>query len=182
MREEGSRMKKPPRRATANEAGLRHDIAELSSMKFLLERLFGRPVWYRLKETGSIRTWRHETIRLLRAIDVSIASTVHVADEEWREDVRTIIAIGIREIKAAEHIDTLLSDLAATLSELVFTQIGIFPIRNSDKVIPVIPRRWTLDGLRSVQYVQTPAQRAASSRRQKRLAENARRAAEGEKR
>lgn len=66
----------PPKRGAQNEAGLRAGISELSSMKFLLERLFGKPVWYNLKETGDIRPWRKETTRLLRAIDLSIRSTV----------------------------------------------------------------------------------------------------------
>jgi hypothetical protein len=56
-------------------------------MEFLLERLFGKPIWYRLKETGDIRTWRQETTRLLRAIDLSIRSSVQIADVQWREDV-----------------------------------------------------------------------------------------------
>jgi hypothetical protein len=36
---------KPLRRATANQAGLGPGIAELASMEFLLERLFGKPIW-----------------------------------------------------------------------------------------------------------------------------------------
>ena len=145
-------------------------------MKFLLERLFGKPVWYRLKETGDIRTWRQETTRLLRAIDLSIKSTVQIADDQWREDVATIIADGIRDIERAEYIDTLLSDLAATLAQVVFAQIGNMPVPYSHDIVPLTARNWTLDGFRSVQYVQTVAQRAAVQRQQRRLAENAKRA------
>jgi hypothetical protein len=174
-------MPKSPRRATPNEAGLRPGIAELSSMKFLLERLFGKPVWYRLKETGDIRTWRKETTRLLRAIDLSINSTVQIVDDQWRADVSEIIAEGLKKLALAEHIDTLLSDLAATLAQIVFMQIGNMPIRYSHNIIPLTARNWTFDGFRSVQYVQTAAQRATVQRCQKRLQENAKRAAELEK-
>jgi hypothetical protein len=169
----------PPKRSSPNEAGLRHNTSELSSIKHLLEEIFGQPTWYKLKETGSIRTWKTETARLLRAIDLSIKSTVEISDDQWRRDMAELIADGIKRIDRAKYIDELLSDLAATLTRIVFLQIGLIPSHyGASATLPLVARNWTLKGHRSVQYVQNDAQRAAVKAEQERLAENKRRVAE----
>jgi hypothetical protein len=174
----GDKVEPQPRR-TPNEAGLRHDTSELSSMKFLLKKPFGRPAWYKLKETGDLRTWKTETARLLRAIELSIKSTVEIADDQWRQDIAGLVAEGIERVEQAKYIDQLLSDLAAILTRIVFLQIGRIPYHYAaSQTVPLVARNWTLKGHRSVQYVQNDAQRAALKAEQDRLAENRRRAAE----
>jgi hypothetical protein len=168
--------KHAPKRSAPNDAGLR-GYDGLTAMKFMLEEMFGRAAWYKLKETRDIQTWQTETIRLLRAIELSVKCTIEIADQQWRIEMSELIKDGIRWIGESDHIDDLLSHLTATLARIVFLQIGHVPRvhSRSSTTIPLIPRYWTLNGYRTVQYVQTAAQSAATKVEQDRLAENIRR-------
>jgi hypothetical protein len=163
---------KVPARKTSIGVGLKPDIAALSSMKFILEQILGRPAWYRLKETCDIRKWRKETTRLLRAIDLSIKSTVQIADDQWREEISNLIQVGIKQVARAKYIDELLSDLAATLARIVFLQIGLIPAHYSNNTVPLSAAHWMLNCHRSVQYVQTDAQRLTMRSHYKQMADS----------
>ena len=93
---------------------------------------------------------------------MAITSTVAVADQEWREDIGAAIRRGQEAIKGSATISELFAALSATLTRIVFIQIGLMPSRYAyAKTAPLTAEFWTLNEYRSVQYVQTAAQRQA---------------------
>jgi hypothetical protein len=118
-----------------------------------------------MKETGTIRDWRKAATRLLSSIEFSINATVEITDAQWRDEIKEVIKLGKAHIREADHIADLFGHLSATLARIVFVQIGFLPRRSShDKSVPLAEPYWRLNGFRSVQYVQTDAQRRALAR------------------
>jgi hypothetical protein len=171
-----SGAKLPKRKPTYEEIGLRGNMSQFYPLKALFERLLGKPTYTRLKESAHFPSWKAATIKLLDAMHLSVLSTVRIADRQWFDDVREVIEHGKKALKSGDTIADLFATLAATLIELSFIQMGGMPHRrHPPKTIPLDPRYWTFDGLRSVQYVQTAEQQKAVQVEQDRLAENLRR-------
>jgi len=139
---------------------IRYDMSQFYPMKAVFEQLFGRRCYMRLKETGNLKDWKAESDRLLRAIGVAIDTTVEIADPEWRAEIKDVLDLGRHHVARAETITSLFAHLSATLTRLVFLQLGCFPSRSAAEVVPVIATNWRLNSLRSVQYVQTAEQSA----------------------
>jgi hypothetical protein len=138
---------------------IRFDLQQYYSMKVLFERILGKNSFMRVKDYGSLQTWKAESIKLLKAINFAIESTVEIADDDWRSEVRRLLEIGQSLCKSSQSIDDLFSILASTLGKLAFLQIGFFPDWHSKyKNIPLLTSRWKLDQVRSVQYVQSKKQ------------------------
>ena len=172
--EPGAKLAK--RKPTHEEIGLCGDMSQFYPLKALFERLLGKPTYMRLKELAHFPSWKSATIKLLDAMHLSVISTVPIADRQWFDDVREVIERGKKALKSSDTIADLFATLAATLIELSFTQMGGMPHRRyPPKTIPLDPRYWSFDGLRSVQYVQTAEQRKRAQVEQDRLAENLRR-------
>ena len=55
---------------------LRYDMSQFYPLKSALEDLLGHRVYLRLKETGTLRDWKIEIQKLLRAIKIAIDSTI----------------------------------------------------------------------------------------------------------
>jgi len=144
--------------------GLRYDMSQFYPLKAALEQVLGRRTYQKLKETGTIADWKVETKKLLKAIDVSVRATVKVADAEFFEEVTELVELGSSQIQSAKEISDLLASLSATLTRLVFLQIGYLPSRHAVDSVPLVPRNWTLDPVRSVQYVQSSAQKETAKR------------------
>ena len=160
----GSEKTKGTRRLTREESGLRYDMSQFSSMKDVLEQLFGNPTYMRLKETASLSDWKKSTSQLLRAIELSIKATVTVADDDWRDAIADEIQLGLKLLQSVQHMDDLFCVLSATLTTIVFTQIGAMPkYRFTRKTVPLTERFWILNRYRTVQYVQTATQKEAST-------------------
>jgi hypothetical protein len=163
----GDVVAKPRRPPTRAEIGLRYDMSQFYSMKSVLEEALGHPAYVKLKETGTMTDWRAETSRLLAAIELAIKSTVVHTDAAWRADVAAVISLGQQGIKSSETISDLFSALSASLSRIVFMQIGHMPKHTLlAKRAPLTPEWWTLNTYRSVQYVQNDAQKLALVHRQ----------------
>ena len=158
----GDPRTKRKRRPTEAEIGLRYDMSQFYAMKATLEALFGHPVYMKLKETASIADWRKATTRLLDAIALAIESTITIADDEWRKDIAAEIAHGKALIKISDTASGLFASLSATLTRIVFLQVGIIPSRTALlKTAPLKADLVELNNYRTVQYVQTAAQRQA---------------------
>jgi hypothetical protein len=150
------------KRSSSQETGIRYDMSQFYSMKDVLEQLFGKRVYLRLKETGSLKDWKDSTIKLLNAIQLASESSAAVADDDWRNEIRDAVKLGVKLISSADHISDLVSSLAATLTEIVFVQIGCMPNHRSEqKTVPLTKEWWTLSHFRSVQYIQSEVQKAA---------------------
>jgi len=160
-----SNKKPPKRRFSREESGLRYDIQQFYSMKVVLEQLFGKPTYQRLKETASLKDWKDSTSKLLKAIELSIKVSVSVADDDWREAIAFEIQHGLRSIQFAEHMDEVFCSLSAALTRIVFTQIGQWPRYYSRaKTVPLTEDFWILNSNRSAQYVQTAIQKENATR------------------
>ena len=158
------RSERRPRPTVGAIEDIRYDSVQFYPMKAVLEQLFGRRCYMRLKETGNLKDWKNASERLFRAIGVAIDTTVEIADPEWRSEIRDVLNVGRRQVAGAETITSLFSYLSATLTRLVFLQLGCFPSRRDDNVVPVVARNWCLNSFRSVQYVQTTKQSAEVAR------------------
>jgi hypothetical protein len=100
------------------------------------------------------------------AIELAINSTVVITDAAWRDDIAAVIRLGQESIKCSETIADLFSTLSATLSRIVFMQIGQMPrYTMQSKRVPLTPEWWKLNTYRSVQYVQNDAQKQALAKR-----------------
>jgi len=150
------------RPSSSRESGIRYDMSQFYSMKDVMEQLFGRRAYLRLKETASLKDWKDSTIKLLRAILLASESSIAVADDDWRNEITDVVKLGVKLISSADHISDLFSSLAATLTQIAFVQIGCMPNhRSQQKTVPLTKEWWTIRHFRSVQYVQSEAQKAA---------------------
>lgn len=137
-------------------------MSQFYSMKDVMEQLFGKRAYLRLKETASLKDWRDAAIRLLNAVLIASGSSIAVADDDWRNEITDEVKLGIQLISSADHISDLFSSLAATLTRITFVQIGCMPNhRSQQKTVPLTKEWWALTHFRSVQYVQSEAQKAA---------------------
>jgi hypothetical protein len=168
--------RKPRRRLTPEQAGIHPRLEHLYPVKALIERLFGNTAFMKIKMGGSMSDWRHASIKLLDAIDLSVKSTVKIADEDWFKEIAETISHTKERIRKADTIDSLLSYLVQALAELVFIKLGNFPLHRLSETTPLIPEWWTLTGFRSVQYVQTKPQKEAQTYLNERRAESSKRA------
>ena len=138
---------------------LRYDMSQFYPLKAVFEQLLGKRAYQRLKETGTLRDWKDQSQRLIKAIQLAIKSTVEIADDGWFSDIHSTLELGNKKIASSKTITALFANLSATLTRLVFLQIGFFPTRGSTETIPLTRQYWTLKSVRTVQYVQTIAQR-----------------------
>jgi hypothetical protein len=173
----GGVRKKPGKRLTPREAGIRAQLEHLYPVKALIEKLFGKAAFMKIKMGGSMNDWRDAATKLLDAIGLSVKSTVKIADEDWFKEIAETVTRSKTRIREADTIDGLLSYLVQGLAELVFIQLGNFPMHRISQTTPLTPKWWTLTGYRSVQYVQTDKQKKAQACLNETRAANARRAA-----
>jgi hypothetical protein len=137
-------------------------MSQFYSLKAVLEEVLGRRVYLTLKETATMKDWRKATTRLLKAVEFALTCTVSVFDQEWRDDIAAAISHGQDTIKSSTTISDLFAALSATLTRIVFLQIGFMPSRrNYADTVPLTADFWTLNQYRNVQYVQTASQKAA---------------------
>jgi hypothetical protein len=133
---------------------IRYDMSQFYPLKAVLEELLGKATYDRLKETANLRDWKAETTKLLKAVEIAITVTVRIADKSWHDEVRDILELGRKHIADSKSITALFAHLSATLTRLVFTQIGFFPSGGyRHRVVPLAPKRWKLDPVRTVRYV-----------------------------
>src|SRR2546429_5842893 len=83
-----------PMKAPLPTEELRYDMSQFYPLKAVLEELLGRRVYLQLKETGTLRDWKVEIQKLLRAIKTAIESTVELADDDWFADVDSTLEDG----------------------------------------------------------------------------------------
>jgi hypothetical protein len=139
---------------------LRHDMSQFYPLKAVLEELLGHRVYSRLKETATLRDWKDEIQRLLRAIKIAIKSTVEIADDDWLAEIDSILELGKTQITESKTVTELFASVSATLARLVFLQIGFLPLgRQQRETIPLTKECWTLTSVRTVQFVQNHKQR-----------------------
>lgn len=143
---------------------IRYDMSQFYPMKVVLEQLFGNKCYRKLKETASFKDWKVEIDRLLRGIEVALNATVEVVDNDWRTEVMQVLKLGHSHVSSAKNITDLFASLSATLTRLVFLQLGQLPSRDDAENVPLSPKYWQLNSYRSVQYVQNRHQTANASR------------------
>ena len=72
---------------------LRYDMSQFYPLKAVLEELLGHRVYLRLKETATLRDWKREIQKLLRAIKIAVKSTVEIADDDWFAGIDSILEL-----------------------------------------------------------------------------------------
>ncbi len=141
---------------------LEHDLSHRYMLKSAIEQLLGRDAWCQLKETTSLTPWRQHVLKLLKAIRISVQESVQVHDKAWMNSVEENLSSGEQAARDSKDIDELLSCFTATLLKQVFLQLGTLPNRKGKSNVSLNKENWRLDGLRSVQYVQSKAQLEAA--------------------
>ena len=144
---------------------IRADLAQYYRVKAMFESVLGRNAFMRVKDCGALSEWRDNYIRLLKAVDVASQATVEVCDVEWRNELKELLAHGIKSLSTVKTIDELHADVAATLGELAFLQLGFVPRKHYLlENVPLTARNWKLNPVRSIQYVQNAEQRTLQNR------------------
>lgn len=151
---------------------LRHDLSQFYPMKAVMEQLFGRECFAKLKEGGTLAEWKAESRRLINSAEVAVRINVPIADAEWRAEVASVLDLGRSHIASANTAGELFCAIAATFARLSFLQLGALPNRPGVASVSLAERNWRLDGFRSVQYVQTEAQRHSLNRSKKHTAKS----------
>jgi hypothetical protein len=138
---------------------MKHDLSHMYALKSAIEDLLGEAAWRDLKECTSLATWRRYVLKLIDAIDLSIKTNIQICDDDWMSQVSDNLAHGKELARIAKDTDDLIAALTATLLKQVFLQLGQAPRRKTSRAVSLKAENWRLDGFRSVQIVQTPAQR-----------------------
>ena len=139
---------------------IRSDLSQYYASKALFETVLGRDAFVRVKDFGSLAAWKDNYSKLLGAIRTSVEATVKICDEEWKSQVELLLTHGLDRLKLAKTIDEIHASAAATLGELAFLQLGFVPQgHRTCKSIPLVPKNWDMSLVRTVQYVQSQAQR-----------------------
>jgi len=129
-------------------------------LKFALEGLLGADEWYRLKDSRDLKTWQRSLLKVMKASEVTIASTIEVVDQGWSKDAISIIDNGRKDVAESRCIREVFSAFAACYLQLSFHQLGFLPNRKGHAgKFAAIPTNWRLNVYRSVQYTQTDQQR-----------------------
>lgn len=137
-----------------------NEYTKFLAFKGVVEDLFGSDAWYALKESNHIPTWRGYCSKVLKSLDLAIEDTVSVCDESWKAQVKRILWHGIGSLGKAKEIDEMIGIVAASVLEVSFLQLGLMPRRKgSDSKVSLRKGAWKLDAFRSVQYVQSEAQK-----------------------
>lgn len=85
-----------------------------------------------------------------------------VADPDWHKAIESVLDLGRDRVKGARTAPDLFAGLTATLTEIVFNQIGFMPTRSRrNEIVPLKKEFWEMNNFRTVQYVQTVEQKAA---------------------
>jgi hypothetical protein len=136
------------------------DMSQFYPLKAALEQLLGHRAYLRLKETATLRDWKEEIQKLIRAIKIAIESTVEIADGDWFSDIDKILELGKNQITTSKNVTALFANLSAMLVRLVFLQIGFLPLgRQGNNTVRLTKDWWTLNYVRTIQYVQNSEQR-----------------------
>jgi len=151
--------------------GIRYDMSQFYQLKAAFEQILGKRAYRKLKETAGLADWKVETTKLLKAIELSIIETVKVADTEFYEEANQILELGCAHIKSAKDISELFASLSATLTRIVFLQIGYIPAHGQVESVSLSQKNWNLSRVRSVQYVQSAAQKETAKRLEERMNE-----------
>ena len=142
---------------------VRYNQEDGYALKHLFESLFGRNAWLEIKHSTDLRQWKKYSTRVLSALEGSAKATVQVADKEWFGQFASTIEHGKNRVNSSKDFEQLFASLAASLGEISFLQLGMMPMRSTQKNITVRhPSNWKLDCYRSVQYVQNAEQLAAT--------------------
>lgn len=144
------------------------NLEQFYPMKAVMGELLGKDCFGKLKETGDLATWKQESLRLLKAARIAIETSVEVADNEWREEIASILDLGRSHINAAHTAADIFCALASTFSRMSFHQLGMMPKRSALARVTLTQHYWRLNGYRSVQYVQTAEQQQALKRSKRR--------------
>src|ERR1700730_11868464 len=121
---------------------LRHDLNQFYPMKAVMEELFGRECFARLKENGSLVDWKAEARRLLKASEVAVRVNVPIADAEWHNEVKSILDLGRSHVASATTAGELFCALAATFARMTFLQLGALPSRSAVAAVSLAERNW----------------------------------------
>jgi hypothetical protein len=144
--------------------GIRYDMSQFYPLKAAFEQILGKRTYRKLKETATLSDWKVETKKLLKAIELSLTETVKVADAEFHKEAKQILDLGCAHTKSAKDISELFAGLSATLTRVVFLQIGYIPAHDRVESISLTQKNWNLACVRSVQYVQSSEQKETAKR------------------
>ena len=149
---------------------MEYAIEDGYAFKSLVEKLFGKRAWMEIKHSTDLKVWKKYSERILSAIECSAKATVEIVDDEWFDELSSIIKHGKGRIKSAKDTEWLFAALSASLAEISFFQLGAIPNNiRSQQVTLRHPGNWKLNPFRSVQYVQNAEQARAKKAYNKRL-------------
>lgn len=139
-----------------------YNLEDAYGLKSIVECLFGNRAWLDVKHATDVKTWKKYSIRILSAIECSAKATVEIVDNEWFDELNSLVEFGKSNLSSAETTEEIFASLSSSLTRISFFQIGRVPSNVLRKQVTLRHRRnWKLNQFRSVQYVQSKEQAKA---------------------
>ncbi len=150
---------------------MEYRLEEAYGMKSLVENLFGKKAWLEVKHSTDVKTWKKYALKILSAIETSAEATVEIADNDWFNELHSLVEFGQGRIKGTNNTEMVFASLAASLANISFHQLGFVPSNVLQKQVTLRHKRhWKLNEFRSVQYVQNKRQFEAKETYKKNIA------------
>ncbi len=138
---------------------LRADQSQYSSLKHLLESLYGKDEYIKFKERTVFTDWKRECLKVLKTIEIAVYENVKIADDDWFDELNKLLEYGRNIIKSAKSPDGLFAALSSVSVRLNFLQLGMIPRAYLVKRVINKAANFNLSNYRSVQYVQSAQQK-----------------------
>lgn len=129
------------------------------NFKFLIQRLYGKNDYYRVKHNQTISKVKHYYLKILDTFSIAINETIIVSDNIQIQLLNSIIIEGKESLKNLKTFQSLDNAFITTQTELIFQLIGNNPKRDFIKNVPNRKDKWKLNGHRQIQYVQNEKQK-----------------------
>ena len=117
-----------------------------------------------VKHSTDVKTWKKYSIRILSAIEHSAKSTIEIVDDDWFDELSALAEHGKERISDAKSPEAIFFSLSSSLANICFLQLGRIPSNAMKKQVSLRHLgNWKLNQYRSVQYVQSKAQKTAKA-------------------
>ena len=138
---------------------MEYNLEYAYGMKSLVENLFGKNAWLEMKHSTDLRKWKKYSTRILSAVECSAKATVEIVDDEWFDELNSMVELGKNQIKTVKTTEEVFAYLASTLANISFLQLGRIPSNVRHKQVSLRHQsNWKMNQYRSVQYVQSKEQ------------------------
>jgi len=147
------------RRYVKKGRALKYNLESAYGLKSLVEDLFGKKAWVEVKHATDVKTWKKYSLKIISAIELAAKSTVEISDNEWFQELNSIVEHGKGRINRSKSTEEIFASLSASVASISFFQLGRLPNNSCRQQVTLRHKgNWKFNEFRSVQYVQNKEQ------------------------